>query len=372
MSTANPVTAQPDSPEAQRYNRIRRWLGIADFVIGFGLLITLLLTGLTGNLRDLAYRLGQQYYTVALVLYVVMLMLLTKLLGIGLDYYGFRLEHNYHLSNQKLAGWLWDQVKGFLVSVVLAAIVAVVLYSILREFALHWWVLSWVVFLGLFVLMAQVAPVVLFPIFYKFEPLQNEDLKARLVRLSERAGTRVRGVYKWHLSEKSNKANAALTGLGATRRIILADTLLDNYSPDEIEAVLAHELGHQAHNHILKGVAIQAAVTFVGFWAANWALHYSLDRWHMFETLSDFANLPLVVLIFAVLSLLLMPALNAFSRFNERQADRYAFENIASIGPFVSSMNKLAEQNLAEKTPSKWVEWWFHSHPSIARRVAAA
>ena len=92
----------------------------------------------------------------------------------------------------------------------------------------------------------------------------------------------------------------------------------------------------------------------------------------MFETLSDFANLPLVILIFAVLSFLLMPAMNAFSRFNERQADRYAFENIASVGPFITSMNKLAEQNLAERKPSKWVEWWFHSHPSVARRVAAA
>ena len=154
--------------------------------------------------------------------------------------------------------------------------------------------------------------------------------------------------------------------------MILADTLLDNYSPDEIEAVLAHELGHHVHNHIRKGIAVQAGVTLVGFWAANWALHYAVDRWHMFETLSDFANLPLVILIFAVLSFLLMPAMNAFSRFNERQADRYAFENIASVGPFITSMNKLAEQNLAERKPSKWVEWWFHSHPSVARRVAAA
>jgi STE24 endopeptidase len=222
------------------------------------------------------------------------------------------------------------------------------------------------------VLLAQLAPVVLFPIFYKFEPLQDEELKSRLVRLGERAGTRVRGVYKWHLSEKSKKANAALTGLGNTRRIILADTLLDNYSADEIEAVLAHELGHHVHKHILKGIGVQAGVTLIGFWAANWALHYSIDRWHMFETISDFANLPLLVLIFTLLSFLLMPALNAFSRYNERQADRYAFESIASVAPFVSSMNKLAEQNLAERTPSRWVEWWFHSHPAIARRVAAA
>ena len=362
MTVASPITAQPDSPEARRYNRIRRWLGIADFAVGFGLLMILLLTGWTGNLRDLALDLGRQYYTVALVFYVVMLILLTKVIGIGLEYYGYRVERNYHLSNQKLPGWLWDQFKGFLVTVILAAIAAVVLYSILRQFAQHWWVLAWVVFLGLFVLMAQVAPVVLFPIFYKFEPLKNEDLKARLVRLSERAGTRVRGVYKWNLSEKSNKANAALTGLGSTRRIILADTLLDNYSPEEIESVLAHELGHHVHRHILKSIGVQAIVTLAGFWTANFVLHFAVDRLHMFESLADFANMPL----------LLMPALNAYSRFNERQADRYAFRSISTVTPFISSMNKLASQNLAERTPSRLVEWLFHSHPAISRRVQAA
>jgi STE24 endopeptidase len=221
-------------------------------------------------------------------------------------------------------------------------------------------------------MLAQIAPVVLFPIFYKFEPLENEDLKRRLVRLGERAGTRVRGVYKWNLSEKSKKANAALTGLGSTRRIILADTLLDNYSADEIEAVLAHELGHHVHRHILKSIAVQAGITLFGFWAANVALHYAIDKQHMFETLSDFANLPLFALVSIILSLLLMPALNAYSRFNERQADRYAFQSIASVNPFISSMNKLAEQNLAERTPSKWVEWLFHSHPAISKRVQAA
>jgi STE24 endopeptidase len=372
MAATSPTIAQPDSPETRRYNRIKRWLGIADFVVGFGLLIVLLLTGWTSNLRDLALGLGRQYYTVALIAYVILLMLLTKVIGIGLEYYGYRLERNYHLSNQKLPGWLWDQVKGFLVSVILAAIVAVVLYSILREFTQHWWILSWIVFLGLFILMAQIAPVVLFPIFYKFEPLQNEDLKSRLVRLSERAGTRVRGVYKWKLSEKSNKANAALTGLGATRRIILADTLLDNYSPEEIEAVLAHELGHHVHRHILKSIGVQAVVTLVGFWAANFMLHIAVDRWHMFESMADFANMPLLVLVATVLSLLLMPALNAYSRFNERQADRYAFRSISTVTPFISSMNKLASQNLAERTPSRLVEWLFHSHPAISRRVQAA
>jgi len=367
---ATSAATAPDSPEARKYNRIRRWLGISEFALGLALLLVLLITGWTGWIRDIAYR--SQSYALAVFLYTLMLVVISKILGLGLDYYSFRLEHRYRLSNQKLRGWMWDEVKGLLVSAVLAGLLVELLYFIIRQFPEHWWLVAWLGFLGVAILLAQLAPVILFPIFYKFEPLHDEELRSRLVRLGEGAGTRVRGVYKWHLSEKSKKANAALTGLGATRRIILADTLLDNYSPDEIEAVLAHELGHHVHKHILKSMGVQAGVTFVGFWAANWALHYGVDRWHMFETISDFANLPLLVLIFTLLSFFLMPALNAFSRYNERQADRYAFESIASVAPFVSSMNKLAEQNLAERTPSPWVEWWFHSHPAIARRLAAA
>jgi STE24 endopeptidase len=373
MVAASITTTIPvDSPQTRRYNRIRRWLGIADFILGSLLLVVLLATGWSGTLRDIALGDAAQNYILAVFLYVLMLMTIAKLLGLGLDYYGFRLEHRFQLSNQRLRAWLWDEAKGFLVGLVLAAIIAELLYFIMRQAPQHWWLIAWAVFLGLFVLMAQLAPLILFPIFYKFEPLQNEELKARLVRLGERAGTRVRGVYQWKLSEKSKKANAALTGLGNTRRIILADTLLDNYSPDEIEAVLAHELGHHVHRHILKSIVVQAGTTLLGFWAANWVLHYAVDRLHMFETLSDFANLPLLVLATTVLSFVLLPALNAYSRFNERQADRYAFQSIARVGPFVSSMNKLADQNLAERAPSPWVEWFFHSHPAISKRVKAA
>jgi STE24 endopeptidase len=307
----------------------------------------------------------------ALFVYLLLLLVISKAIGIGLDYYGFRLERRFNLSTQKFSSWIWDEVKGFLVGMVLGGIVVELLYFTIRQWPLHWWLLAWASFMGLFIVLAQLAPVVLFPIFYKFEPLESEDLRRRLVVLSERAGTRVRGVYRWKLSEKSKKANAALTGLGATRRIILADTLLDNYTPDEIEAVLAHELGHHVHRHILKSIFVQAAVTLAGFWAANWVLHYAVDR-RLFESISDFADLPLLVLVATGLSFFLMPALNAYSRFNERQADRYAFESIASVEPFISSMNKLADQNLAERTPSKWVEWFFHSHPAISSRLAAA
>jgi STE24 endopeptidase len=372
MAIACRWAASKDTPEARRYNRIRRWLSVSDFILGLVMLIVLLATGWTGTLRDFAYRASGQTYALAVFFYVVMLLILSKLLGAGLDYYSFRLEHRFHLSNQKFGSWLWDEFKGWLVGLVLATILVEVLYFTIREWPQHWWLIAWAIFLGLFIFFAQIAPVVLLPLFYKFEPLEREELKQRLVRLSERAGTRVRGVYEWKLSEKSKKANAALTGLGATRRIILADTLLNNYSDDEIEAVLAHELGHHVHKHIPKSIAVQMGITFVGFWAANLILHYAVEQVHWFETLSDFANLPLLVLVSTVLSFMLMPVLNAYSRFNERQADRYCFQSISSVAPFISSMNKLAEQNLAERTPSKWVEWFFHSHPAITKRVAAA
>lgn len=368
----NSPTLAADTPEARRYNRIHRWLEFSDFALGLAFLLVLLLSGWNATLRDWAYHAAFQNYTFAVFIYVFMLLLGGKLLGIGLDYYGLRLERRFALTTQKTRSWLWDETKGFLVGLLFAGIIAELLYFSIRQSPQHWWLISWAMFMVLFVILAQIAPLILFPIFYKFEPLENDDLKQRLVKLSESAGTRVRGIYKWHLSEKSRKANAALTGLGATRRIILADTLLDHYSPEEIEAVLAHELGHHVHKHILKSIFVQAGITLFGFWAANYVLHLSIEQWAMFDTMSDFSNLPLLVLVSTVLSILLMPAMNAYSRFNERQADRYAFKTIRSVQPFITSMNKLAAQNLAERTPARWVEWLFHSHPAISRRVAAA
>jgi Zn-dependent protease with chaperone function len=360
-----------DSPESHRYNSSKRWLGIADFGLGLLLLVLLLATGWSGTLRDMALRGASSNYSLAVFLYVLMLTAISRVLGFPLDFYGFRLEHRYRLSNQRTRSWLWDEFKGLVIGLLFATIVVELLYWLIRHYQ-HWWIMAWALFLGLFVLLAQLAPVVLFPIFYKFEPMENEELRKRLVVLSERAGTHVRGIYKWKLSEKSKKANAALTGLGATRRIILADTLLDHYSNDEIEAVLAHELGHHVHRHILKSILVQAGITLAGFYLADQVLRYAVERASMFETMSDFANLPLLVLVATVLSFFLMPALNAYSRFNERQADRYCFKSVASVEPFISSMNKLADQNLAERTPSRWVEYLFHSHPAIAKRVAAA
>ena len=187
VATTSTTPILADSPESRRYNRIKRWLGVGDFAIGFGLLVVLLAAGWTGTLRDLAERGASQNYPFAVFLYVLMLMLISKVLGTPLEYYSFRLEHRYNLSNQRVRSWLWDECKGFLIGLVVAAIVVELLYTLIRWNPQHWWVIAWAVFLGLVVLLAQLAPVVLFPIFYKFEPLENDELKRRLIVLSERA-----------------------------------------------------------------------------------------------------------------------------------------------------------------------------------------
>ncbi|HET9792295.1 MAG TPA: M48 family metallopeptidase [Candidatus Angelobacter sp.] len=366
------ANTQPDTAEAREYNSTKRWLEIGDMAISIGFLVLLLATGWSSTLRDAAIRLSREHYALQLFYYVLFLSIFSKILGFGLDFYSFRLEHRFNLSNQRLTGWLMDEAKGWLLGLVLATVLCEIIYALIRTSPEHWWIFAWLIFIGMFIFFAQIAPVVLFPLFYKFAPLQNEELRARLVRLGERAGTRVRGVYEWKLSEKSKKANAALTGLGNTRRIILADTLLQNYSTDEIEAVLAHELGHHVHGHILKSIFVEAAVTLAGFWAANEALRYAIDQQKMFEHLTDFANLPLLVLVSTILSLVLMPALNAYSRFTERQADVYCWKSVPNIAPYVSAMEKLNKQNLSESHPSRLVELLFHSHPPISKRIAAA
>ncbi len=363
-------TLHHDTPEALRYNRIHRLLSIADAALMVVMLAVLLATGWTHNLHALAFRMaGSTHYTRALFYYILMLSLIGKLLSLGLDIYSFRLEREYRLSNQKLKAWVLDEVKGFLVSLAISALLAEVLYAIIQAAPVTWWLIAWMAFLLLFVIFAQIAPIVLFPIFYTFEKLKNESLRERLLRLSERAKTSVRGVYEWKLSEKSNKANAALMGLGNTRRIVISDTLLARYTDDEVEAVMAHELGHHVHKHIFFGILMQAVVSFAGFWVLKTVLR---KAGAYFVNQADFSNLPLIILVVMGMTLLLMPLMNAYSRYNEREADRYAWKTIPSVEPFITAIDKLAVQNLAEREPSWIVEMLFHSHPPVAKRIAAA
>jgi Zn-dependent protease with chaperone function len=368
---------QPDTPETREYNRHRRWLELGDLVLSFGFLIALLATGWTNTIHTWSKNIGGDRYVLKLFIYVLILSVFSKLIRFGFDLFRFRLEHRFHLSNQRLLSWLKDEFNSWLLGLLVTIVLTEIIYATIRAWPPYWWLLAWLLFVPLIIFFSHIAPIVLSPLSYRYVPLQNEELKFRLTRLGERAGTRVRGVYEWKLSEKSKKANVKLVGIGSTRRIMLADTLLQNYSNDEIEAVLAHELGHHAHGHMLKIIMAQALITLAGFWAADYVLRWAIYeqntfRFLNFQSLSDFANLPLLALVASGLSLLLMPALNAYSRFTERQADLYCWKCMANVTPYITAMEKLARQNLSESHPSRLVELLFHSHPPISKRIAAA
>jgi len=360
-----------DSDRVKSYHRTGRILSVAGYLVDLALLLTLLFTGWSIALRNLALHYSPRPW-LALLIYLGLFGVIMQLAGLPFDFLGgFWLEHRYGLSNLTLGGWVKDQLKGLAVGGTLGILAMEFLYIVIRRWPEHWWILCAIVFMGFFVLLANLAPVLIFPIFYKVKPLENPSLTARLLELSRRAGTRVKGVFEWKLSEKSKKANAALMGLGNTRRIILSDTLLEKFQDDEVEAVLAHELGHHVHHDIFKSIVLQGAATFVGFYLIHRTLIWLGPHFGL-QGEADFANLPLLALVTAGLSFILLPAVNSYSRAMERQADTYALRAIPSSAAFISSMEKLAELNLAERRPNPWIEFIFYSHPSIHKRIAFA
>lgn len=370
---ATPVAIEgaQDSERVKRYHRSGRILAVAGYLVDLGVLLVLLFAGWSLALRNVALHYTARPW-LALLIYLALFGIITQVASLPLEYLsGFWLEHRYELSNLTLGGWVKDQLKGLAVGGTLGALAAEFLYAVIRHWPERWWMVCAAGFIAFFVLMANLAPVVIFPIFFKVTPLDNPSLTERLLELSRRAGTRVKGVFEWKLSEKSKKANAALMGIGNTRRIILSDTLLERFNDDEVEAVLAHEFGHHVHRHILQIIALQSAATFVGFYLIQRLLN-RLGPHFGFHGAADFANLPLLALIAAALSLVLLPLVNSYSRAMERQADAYALRSIASSASFISSMEKLAELNLAERQPHPWIEFIFHSHPSIRKRIAFA
>ena len=288
-------------------------------------------------------------------------------------YEGFMLPHHYEMSNQTLGGWISDQVKGLLVGGILGGLLLEVIYVVLRAYPNTWWLWAAGILLLFSVILANLAPILLMPIFYKFVPLgeEYEDLKARLVNLAERANTHVRGVYKFDMSRRTKAANAALTGLGNTRRIILGDTLLNEFTNDEIETVLAHELGHHVHKDIPIGMAVETITTLVGLWLASLVLHWGVSFFG-FDGVADIAALPLFMLVVGAYGLVTMPLGNAFSRWRERRADEYALKATHKPQAFATAMTRLANQNLAEADPEPWVVFLLYSHPPLNERIAMA
>lgn len=359
-----------DPATAGRYAALKRRAGMIALALDLAYLAALPALGVAQVWAGQVADWSPWPWTVAV--YVTGLALPWTVALLPLDWYrGFRLEHQFGLSRESLGRWAWRWLKAQLLGGVLLLGVAVVLIGLLRARPATWWWWASVAWWGWSVVLTQWMPVVLLPLFYRQRPLADTALAARVARLAAACGARVRGVYELDISRETAKANAALCGLGATRRVVLTDTLLAAYTPEEIETVVAHELGHHALRHLPRLLALNAVAVLASFWVAGRVLPGLLAAFGI-EGLGALAALPVVGFLLSVIGLVLTPVHHGLSRRFERAADRFALERTQAPQVFAAALRKLGRQNLAEESPSRWVEWFWYDHPPIAQRIAMA
>ena len=353
---------------AKQYARLMRRLSFVELVVVGALLLVLVFGGVSARLSHfLAF--PQPW---AAALYFVVLVVGLGIIMMPLNYYqGFILPRRYGLSNQQFGSWLADRAKASALGILLGLGVVIIVYWLLDRLPGAWWLWAAVLLSLLSLLLTRLTPTLLLPLFFELKPLEDVELKQRLTNLAKQARTQICGVFTMDLSSKSTTANAMLAGLGNTRRIIISDTLLQQYAPEEIEVVLAHELGHHLHRDIPKLIAVQAVIFLLAFYLSDVVLKASLTPL-AFQGIADVAAFPLLVLSLAIFGLAITPLVNTYSRYLEASADKTAVELTANPQAFVTAMAKLTEQNLAVAQPSRWVEVLFCDHPSYTKRVNLA
>jgi len=357
--------------KATRYHRLQRRASVLATLAGALLLVVLIVTGASAALRS-AVTTKIDFLPLSVTAYVVAVFFCYELVQLPFAYYqGVVLEQRYGLSTERPGHWWMNQGKAAALGVLLATLGALIVIPLIRWSPDWWWVTATGVLIIGILLLAQLAPVLLMPMFYEFKPLDRPDLVRRLVAMVERTGARVLGVFEWRLGDRTRKANAALAGIGRTRRILVSDTLLAEHSDEEIEVILAHELAHHVHRDIWVGIALETVLIALGLLAADRALASFASSFGLTGK-GDVAALPVLLLAVGAVAILFLPIANSVSRAHERRADRYALGLTGNARAFISAMKRLAAQNLAEERPSRLVEVLLHSHPSTQARIEAA
>jgi STE24 endopeptidase len=368
------TTLDPEKQkQAKEYSRIRRRLWLVDTVFSAVYALAWLFLGWSISLRTWLMTITTNEWLLV-AFYIAIFGGVYAIINLPLGYYsGFVLPHRFDQSNQSLKDWVVDQLKGLAIGAPLGLIMIELIYLALRLTGDSWWL--WVAggLLLFNVLIANLAPVLIMPLFNKFVPLGDEhkELEERLLNLAKRANTKVKGVFKFDMSKRTKAANAALTGLGNTRRIILGDTLINEFTLDEIETVLAHELGHHVHKDIPILIAFGTLSTTLGLFIASLALDYAVS-YFSFTSIADIAAFPALMLILGAYGLLTSPIDNAVSRWRENMADDYALQSTGKNEAFALAFTRLANQNLGEVDPEAWVVFMFYSHPPLGERIAKA
>jgi STE24 endopeptidase len=358
---------------AKEYDAIHNRLFVVQILLVAALLVLFQFTGASATLANgLSARFGESLWYVTNAVYTAVAVFGFAACMFPLSYYsGHVLEHHYALSNETFGDWFSDFVKSLLIDLALATVLFSVIYALLRWMPGWWWLFATIFYILFAVVLSTLMPVVIMPLFHKFDPLEEGDLTTAVRKMMDDAGIKVVGVYKWGLAEKTSTANAAFAGFGRTKRIILGDTLLSGYSQEEILAILAHEVGHYKNRDTLRLMLTSSVLALIGFYVSHLCLT-GLSGLLGFTHIYDVGAAPLFIFSLFVFSLVSMPFANMHSRRREFAADAYAIEKVESPAALVSAFEKLADQNLSNKEPAPWIEFLLHSHPSMARRIARA
>jgi len=350
-----------------RHSRILDALYFADFIYGVAVLYFLLRSGLSVKLRDAASRVTRKRLLVAM-LYFALLTLVIVALEFPLTFYqGFVVPHQFDLTNQSFASWLSDFAKAVGVNIVIFAPIAAVSLWIIGRVR-RWWLVLWLASIPLIILGVVMTPLIIDPLFNKFEPLRDPLLRSDLLAEAAKAGIEGGRVYEVNKSKQTKTMNAYVTGVGPSKRIVMYDTLLQKLDHDEIIATMGHEMGHYVLHHLWIGIAFSIIVSFFGFYIAQIAYERGLARWGLTDR-ADPAALPWLLLIASVISFALSPVDSGFSRRVEHQADKFGLDLTHLNEATASSFVKFAEDSKQDPSPPRFIEWWRYSHPAAQRRI---
>lgn len=356
---------------AKDYQRKRQTLQLLNLFLTPVILLAVSASPLSAAFKTFASSWGSNPYGI-IAAYFLIYSFFMLVLDFPLTVYsGYLLEKEYGLSNHTFASWLADFFKRTLLSTAFTLVLLAGLYALIWNFPERWWIYAWAGFAAVSYVMGKLFPVLIVPLFYKYGKVEDESLRKRIFDLSARYGLPIENLYSLNLSRTTRKANAAFMGMGKTKRVVLSDTLLQNFTGDEIEAVVAHELGHFKHKDIWKQLTIGMISSFIGFWIVFETMPDVSARFG-FSGAGDVAALPVLFLLFYLFHLVLMPLQHGFSRFIERAADRFALTAFPNRAAFISCMEKLGTVNLADPDPHPLYEWFFYDHPSIRKRIEMA